>query len=395
MQQILQLPGTIVFAAADRLSPLLERRIVDRLAWAFGLLMIAAICAYGVLKPAYNWDMAAYVATALENRIDDAGVLHETTWDIMRAGAPEAQMHVLSDGNVYNAHQYRNPESFQSQLSMYRVKVAYIGFIRAMEPLFGIAGGALAASIALSALFGLIVMMWLSREQAIQSVVMLFPLLVIADYLHMTIAVVPDMMLAAVAMAALYFLARGRDWLAAAILVFSVLVRPDNVIMTFALLIAMAVFRLKVLPMAVAFAASLAAIIFISQGGDHPGWWAHFWFSCIELQNSMIGFDPEFSVQALIKGYARGVSVALRHSEWPMILMMLLAAWGLLARAGKAKDRRANALLFAMAIGTCGKFASFPLPDDRFFFVFIAGMAVVLAAMWKPDFSMPARAART
>jgi hypothetical protein len=44
------------------------------------------------------------------------------------------------------------------------------------------------------------------------------------------------------------------------------------------------------------------------------------------------------------------------------------------------RDGRANALAFALAIGTLGKFASFPLPDDRFYFVFISGMAIVLAA---------------
>jgi hypothetical protein len=40
--------------------------------------------------------------------------------------------------------------------------------------------------------------------------------------------------------------------------------------------------------------------------------------------------------------------------------------------------------MFALAIGALGKFASFPLPDDRFCFVFVAGIATLLVTMWKP-----------
>jgi hypothetical protein len=58
----------------------------------------------------------------------------------------------------------------------------------------------------------------------------------------------------------------------------------------------------------------------------------------------------------------------------------------LLNKYGRIAAGRANALAFACAIGTLGKFASFPLPDDRFYFVFIAGMAIVLIAAWKPSF---------
>jgi hypothetical protein len=42
--------------------------------------------------------------------------------------------------------------------------------------------------------------------------------------------------------------------------------------------------------------------------------------------------------------------------------------------------------MFALTIGLLGKFASFPLPDDRFYFVFTAGMAMLLVVMWKPRF---------
>ncbi|HTV72005.1 MAG TPA: hypothetical protein VMF90_26025, partial [Rhizobiaceae bacterium] len=131
----------------------------------------------------------------------------------------------------------------------------------------------------------------------------------------------------------------------------------------------------------------------ISKYGDHPGWWAHFYFSCVHIQNSMVDFHPPFSLVDAARGYVRGVTVALMDNDWPALLAGLTAAWALLYRAGRIRDARANALVFALAIGTLGKFASFPLPDDRFYFVFIAGMAILLVTMWKPRFDVaPSRA---
>ena len=38
------------------------------------------IALYALVKPDYNWDMVAYVATALEDRYQDPAELHAATW---------------------------------------------------------------------------------------------------------------------------------------------------------------------------------------------------------------------------------------------------------------------------------------------------------------------------
>jgi len=209
----------------------------------------------------------------------------------------------------------------------------------------------------------------------------------------MTAAVTPDMLLAVMSLGAVLLLLRGRDTLAGALLFASVFVRPDNIILIFALLIAAVLFGWRLLPMLVTFVASFAACIMISKLGDHPGWWAHFYFSCVQIQNSMTGFQPDFSLVDFAKGYARGVAVALTQNDWPGVLLVLLAGWAMLARAGRIAAGRGNALIFALAIGTLGKFASFPLPDDRFYFTFIPAMGLLLIAAWKPRLDLSAREA--
>lgn len=363
-----------------------RRSLLDRIAALFMVLTVAAIAAYGTLKPDYNWDMVAYVATALENRTSDPVALHAQTWAEIDAGASEADQFKLKKSNPYNLNQWENPADFQSQLSMYRVKLGYVGLLRMLEPVTGLINASLLLSILPAVGFGLLSLWWLKREDALQGAFLLVPVLLIADYSRMTSAVTPDMLLGLVSLAALYSLLRGRDVLAGVLLFGSVFVRPDNIILIFALLIAAVLFGWKKLPMLVTFFASLAACVVISKAGGHPGWWAHFYFSCVEIQNSMANFHPDFSLVTFLKGYARGVIVSLQNNDWPALLALLVAAWALLNKYGRMGAGRENALAFALVIGTLGKFASFPLPDDRFYFVFIAGLAVVLAAAWKPRF---------
>ncbi len=365
-----------------------NRTLLDRLAAVFFLAIFLFVAAYTWVRPDYNWDMVAYIASALENRTETPEQLHAETWKAASEGAREAQLYNLQYGNPYNRHQWENPADFESQLSMFRVKLGYIEALRVLEPITGITRAAILLSVLPALGFALICLFWLGRENALQGAIILAPALIVADVFHMTTAVTPDMLLALVSMGALYLLARKQDIAACLLLFLSVFVRPDNIILIFALLLTAIAFGWRLLPIALTFVASFAACLLISKLGGHPGWWAHFYFSCVEIQNSMTNFHPDFSLVAFVKGYARGAAVALLDNDWPPLFLAILAGWALLWRAGRAGTGRENALMFALAIGTLGKFASFPLPDDRFYFVFLAGMAMLLVVMWKPRFDI-------
>lgn len=370
--------------AASLTSALLTRPLLDRVAALFMALSVLAVAAYGLLKPDYNWDMVAYVATALEDRIDEPEALHRETWSLIEQGVSDTQEYHLKYSNPYNLNQWESPEDFQSQLSMYRVKVAYVALMRMLEPVTGLVWSSIVLSVVPSLLMGGLCLYWLWRADALQGAVFLVPLFLLTDYSRMTSAVVPDMLLAFISMTALYALWRGRDVLACLLLFGSVFVRPDNLILIFALLIASVLFSWRWIYFLTTFAAAFVACMLISKLGNHPGWWAHFYFSCIEIQNSMSGFSPDFSLLMMLKGYLRGVVVSLQHNDWPALLVVLCGGWALLAKYGHMRDSRVHGLAFALAIGALGKFASFPLPDDRFYFVFIGGLAMVLVAGWKP-----------
>ncbi|MDP3897497.1 MAG: hypothetical protein Q8Q62_12555, partial [Mesorhizobium sp.] len=296
--------GTGVGAGVVR--TLTRRTLLDRAAAVFMMLSIVAVTAYGWLKPDYNWDMVAYIATALEDRSADPVELHRRTWELVDAGVSEVQDYHLKYGNPYNRHQWENPADFQSQLSMYRVKVGYVGLLRLLEPAVGPVTASTLLSVLPSMGFGLLCLWWLWREGAIQGAVVVMPMLLLADYSRMTSAATPDILLALVSLAAIYSLMRGRDALGCVLLFVSVFVRPDSIILVFAVLIAAVLFGWRKTPFVVTFVASLIAGAAISKFGGHPGWWAHFYFSCVQIQNSMAGFQPDFSMVAFAKGYARG-----------------------------------------------------------------------------------------
>ncbi len=362
-----------------------RRTLLDVTAAAVFAATVLLVAAWAVVKPDFNWDMVAYIGSAIEDRYDTPEEMHAATWAAIDARADEGQQFHLKQSHPYNLHQWQHPADFQSQLSMYRVKVAYVWLLGALEPVVGAVGAAFLLSVVPSLLLGGFLLWWLWRDQALQGAFLVAPVLMIAGYSAMTSAVSPDLLLTLVSMAALYCLWRGLDWAGAVLLVASVFVRPDNVILIFALLIAAVLFGWRKLPMLVAFVGALAAGSLISRLGDHPGWWAHFYFSTVQMQNSMADFHPAFSLIDFAKGYVRGLTGALQ-SDWPWLLALMAAGWALLNKYRRIGPGRANGLIFACAIGTLGKFASFPLPDDRFYFVFTVGMAMLLVLAWKPSF---------
>lgn len=382
--QVLDLPAVEVAVRA-----MTGRTFLDRAAAALFALMILATAAYAWLKPDYNWDMVAYVASALEGRISDPVELHAETWKVIEQGATPAQLDHLKYSSDYNRHQWENPVDFESQLSMYRVKYGYVLALRALEPVVGLATGARLLSILPAIGIGLLGLWWLARERALQGAVLLAPLLFLASWDNMALAVSPDLLVCLLALCGLYALWRGRDAAGCVFLFASVFVRPDSLITIFALLIASFLFNWRKLPLLLTFLASLVVYVALSKAGGHPGWWPHFYFSCVEMQNSLIGFHPDFSLGAFLRGYARGGLWALFQNFWPWLFVVMLAGWALLHRAGRT-TARGNAIMFALAIGILGKFASFPLPEDRLQFFFMAGMAMVLIAMWKPRFDREA-----
>lgn len=363
-------------------------KIIERAAVAVFLIGVLLTLALSIARPAYNWDMVAYVASALEKDHPNPVDLHRETWVRIDAKADDAQQFHLKRSDPYNLHQWENPVDFQSQLSMYRVKIGYIALLKTLDPYVGLVMASVVLSVVPALIFGLICLWWLWREDALQGALVLLPSLFLADYFTLTALVTPDMLVATVSFAALFCLYRKHDWSAALLLVASVFIRPDNFVLIIALTITAVLFGWRRMPMSVTFVAATLLMTAMSKYAGHPGWWPHFYFSTVQMQNSMADFRPAFSLIDFAIGYARGLVFSFQYNDWPSLYLLLLTAWAWLFKSGRMAGGRSNALCFAMAIGVAGKFASFPLPDDRYYFMFIAGFMMILIIAWKPQFHL-------
>lgn len=367
-------------------SAYLSERIVRRLWQLVFALFILTVAAAAWTKPLFDWDTVAYIAVAIEPGYETNEELHRAAFaEVEKHAAPVGKWYEFTAANPYKQHMYQNADDFVSQLPMYRVKPAYIWMIRAFS---NIADPFTATKIiaVLSVLAsGLVVFLWLNQRDMIHMTALVVPIMLLAQYMEAALFATPDLSSTALSLGGIYCLMRGRDWWALPLLFGAFLMRIDAIIFLFALLLAALAFQTAVRVTLIAFASALAAYFVIVSGTGHIGWWPHYVFATVEIQNTLIGFHPEFSIATYLDGLFRGLVIGLRDYRWmPMVALMIVAGF-MLASAGKPFSGRSKMLLAALGLTFIGKFITFPLPVDRNYLPFVVAMALILIVeVWRP-----------
>jgi hypothetical protein len=344
------------------------------------------VAAIAVLVPEREWDMAAYVALAIEDGYENPEALHKATWDIVRQNTTDKEFTLLTAAGAYRQAQFAEPENFVSQLPMYRLKVGYIALLKALAPAMGPALAIQAINAASVLLIGgcLLFAMW--RGGCLQGALLLAPLMLVSGLMLMARLATPDMLVAALTVAGTMLLCSRVGWAGVPVLVAAFLVRPDTIIFLFALVLSALAFRWRRGPALAAFGLSAALTVSLSSMTGNIGWWPHFWFSTVEMQANMSGFHPDFSLLAYAKGVARGLAIALIDHRWLAVAAMLLAGTWFLFRDGREFPKQWAMPMLAAFLAVGGKFVVFPLPDDRIYSVFLWIFALGVFAVWRPQF---------
>lgn len=332
-----------------------------------------------VVRPDANWDMLPYLAVAEESEHPDAAALHDYVYGTIREGVSEADYRALvDDGGGFRSHMADNAEDFHSLLGMYRVKFLYAELLSGLSTFMPPVAAMRAVSVFSALAFGAVVLVWLRAYGALALAPVMAGFLMVMEFSDLARAATPDLLCGALMLGALLAYVTRREAAAGLLIFLAFMVRPDNIVFIAVFAFMLIVFGQRSWGVLAGAAASLAGYFVISAWAGHPGWWPHLYFSSVEQQLNMNGFDPAFSIAAYGKAFANAVVRALTFNSWLGIVLLSLAGWFVAARAGFRLESRAGVLFAALLFGLAAKFVVFPIHDTRVYFPSLAPLVLLL-----------------
>lgn len=330
------------------------------------VVFFAVILAIGWLRPVYNWDMMAYYASGLRDSLEGAGALHAATYSTFQSLLPADAFAALSAGDAWRAYQFANPEAFVSMLGMYEVKWLYVELFRVLGLVVDPFQAGYFINFAALILFGTSLIWWLHGRAMLAYAPLVVLFLMIAGFPNMAMVASPDMLTTALVVTAFVLLDRYRIVAGIVLLVLAVLVRPDQVASAGVLMALAFLFRSRsTVQFACGFAAAIAVYLFVTKTSQHPGFWPHFWFSTYQMQDTLIGFSPDFSLRVYAIGFAWNIVRSFFETTWLAIYLAMCGALAISYARGMIIPRHALMLICVLMVSIAAKFVIFPLPDGR------------------------------
>ncbi|WP_417687243.1 hypothetical protein [Roseibium sp.] len=343
----------------------------------FGLMVAAVVTVY----PVSNWDMIAYTAVVLEDRVTDPVEMHDQAFGLVRENLSPGEFIVLTEDRDYRIRQYEDPAAFATMLGFYRLKIAYVETARAisayMDPVKALRAISTASSLAIIG----ILLVWLARNGALSYGPVVVGMLVAAQFGAAASLITPDLFGSIFLLLAGFLYIERRDLLAAICLVAALFIRPDHLAFIGVFFVFAAIYGPGRWIMTATFFVSAAAYFFVLKDDSHPGWWIHLWFSHIEYVPTLEGFDPPFSPVIYLQMLVRATVRSLMNQTW------LAALFGLIIFYARAIDpaqlgTRVRALLFGVFTSICAKYLVFPHYETRFYFPYLMLLGMILLIQW-------------
>jgi hypothetical protein len=373
------------------------------------VLLYLAFCGLVTLmaltRPIANWDALPYAASVMVHQGEtDPAALHRRAYALVQAHVSPTQFHELTSSLPYRAAQAASAENFVSMLPMYQVKGGYIATLSVLSRFGDIVTAGRALSLA-AILVMLGMLLWSFHALgALHLIGFTVPMLAALRVIDLATTVTPDAVVAALGVSAMALIAvAGRLAVPApalALLVLAVLFRPDMAVVTSGLPIALvsggalaaflagqpihraltgAVRTVGAGPWLAALGGAVAYML-AKAGIAHPGWWTHFNFSFVAQPDNLSGPALVYDWRVHASAIARSSLRMLREENWGwMMLAMLLATlmW--------AKARAIPPVLLGLALAAIGSVAArtlaFPLTDARIAVLPVLTLAIVAAGI--------------
>jgi len=340
------------------------------------LLLALSLTAYFV--PYYDWDLAAYVGSAIALHETDAKLIQTQAYDALRNELPEEDYLDIANGSYFRRDVATNPDHFRQQLRFYQIRPLYIHLLAWLHRLrIHYVNATRLLSAASLMLIGTVLFVWSQRYIDERYTAICIPLLLIAPVLLTSARTgSPDAFSAFVILLGCFELfEHQRVLIGSAILLVSLSLRTDNVIFVLFALAACALSRNRVRDrIAIAICAILAvASVFVINRLEHSYSWP------VLMQNTSIPIVNPAEVQPKITpaDYFGAVHDMVDEArEGSVMVFPFLAALALfLSKTASLLKPLVTVVLLSWA----AHIVLFPHLEDRYF---VSGSAIIgLAAL--------------
>jgi hypothetical protein len=338
----------------------------------FALLLLAiTLVAYFI--PYYDWDLVAYVGSAIAFHEHDSKLIQQEAYAALRAELPEDDYADIAAGSDFRIDVARNPSHFRQQLRFYQIRPLYIW---ALEALRRIGVGYVPATRLISAaaffLIGILVHGWLRCYVSEIQATICAILLLLAPVLFTSARTgSPDAVSALVVLLGVYFsIECDAPFVGSALLLLSLPLRTDNVLFV-SIFFGVETFRASEKRIRVtaglAAVASVAIVLMINHAERSYPW-------SVLMRNTAtpIVNPAEVSATFSISDYFGAVHDMVDEArENSMMVFPFIAA---IALYSSRTPKRLKYLVTIVLLSWAAHVVVFPHIEDRYF---IAGAAMI------------------
>ncbi len=345
-------------------------------------------CIFAFRRPAYNWDMLAYMAIVLKAGHPgwDVNRIHERTYQIAKQKVPATEYGYLIQ-SAYQERMAKDPSAFYAQLPFYAVKPLYLAMIYMLYKAgIGLPVATLLPSILAYFCMGLLLFHWLGRYLKLLLALISSLLIMYATFMILLARIsTPDAVSSLWLLAAFYFiLEKPSTAFMFLFFLLSVFTRLDNIVTCFIILSFLffvrkwkkQIFLRQYVLMMLALIISYFAITLVTV---RPfGWNILYYPAFVHYFNLSYAFHPLFSLKAyLALLYSHAITTIVFH-HFTLFAFLALVVSIPISRHPLPKigfdQWFCMLLIFIILI----RFILYPNIDDRFYISFYVCILILL-----------------
>ncbi|MDP2363501.1 MAG: hypothetical protein Q8M94_06990, partial [Ignavibacteria bacterium] len=276
---------------------------------AYGIFVIF----FSLKNPVFQWDTIAYTACVKSIETKDISIIHHETYNEVKNSLGEQKFKWLTEDNQYREALAKNPDYFNQQLNLYKVKPLYIGVLYLLAKIgFNPVWSTLYFSIFCSLACLFMIFIWLCRYYKRNYCALLTIILgIFANILAVSTESTPDAFSTLLLLLGLFYLfEKNRFILGNSILSLSIFARNDNLIFIQLILIyALFLNRGKTtlsIRLKIFLVINLVSYLLINHYAGAYDWWRFFhhsfYFPNPEIANFQHPFSFDLYSAKVIKG---------------------------------------------------------------------------------------------